>query len=59
MKTEDILNMFNITEVLIIEEILKIEEVGREHQKLHNLMRSLDLVQEQQGILDYKLKGPN
>ena len=59
MKTEDKLRMFDITEDLIIEALLKVVEVGREHQKLANLLGSLDIVQEQQGILDYKLRGPN
>ena len=59
MKTEDKLELFKKLEDQIVDELSKALDIGREHQKLHDLLRSLDISQEQIGILDYALKGPN
>ena len=59
MTLEKTLELFKKLEEQIVDELAMPLDIGREHQKSHNLLKSLDEVQDQIGNIEYQMKGPN
>ena len=59
MTLEKKLELFKKLEEQIVDELAMPLDIGREHQKSHDLLKSLELVQEQRFHLEYQLEGPN
>ena len=59
MTLEKTLKLFKKIEEQIVDELAMPLDIGREHQKLYDLLKSLDEVQDQIGNTKYQLEGPN
>ena len=59
MGLEKKLELFKKLEEQIVDELAMPLDIGREYQKLVNLVEALDGIQAQIGCLEYELEGPN